>query len=176
MKKAIIFASTASGGFGNGGKLPWPRIKDDSRYFFETTTLTSDPKKQNACIMGRKTWESIPETNRPLSGRINIVLTKEAAPDVFGSDTVYFMQSVTEALAFCELLSVETAFFIGGVDVIAKALERTDIDAVYHTLVKADHQSDREIDLSLMNRFILCEEKSLTEVDFRIFRPAAITE
>ena len=32
--------------------------------------------KQNAVIMGRKTWESIPEKYRPLPHRLNIMLSK----------------------------------------------------------------------------------------------------
>ncbi|GBO06051.1 hypothetical protein AVEN_168293-1 [Araneus ventricosus] len=43
--------------------------------FFKEKTITASPGKQNAIIMGRKTWFSLPEHLRPLSGRINIVLT-----------------------------------------------------------------------------------------------------
>ena len=50
-------------------------------YFKELTSRTADPAKQNAVIMGRKTWESIPPKFRPLAGRLNIVLTRSGAQD-----------------------------------------------------------------------------------------------
>jgi len=46
-------------------------------YFRRMTTCTNDSSKQNAVIMGRLTWESIPGKNRPLTGRINIVLSRQ---------------------------------------------------------------------------------------------------
>ncbi|VDP41668.1 unnamed protein product [Soboliphyme baturini] len=33
--------------------------------------------KRNAVIMGRKTWDSIPEARRPLKNRVNIVITSQ---------------------------------------------------------------------------------------------------
>lgn len=60
------------------GGLPW-KIPADLAYFKELTVRTSDPAKQNAVIMGRKTWESIPQKFRPLAGRLNIVLSRSAA-------------------------------------------------------------------------------------------------
>lgn len=44
--------------------------------FFKKVTTLSRPSTQNAVIMGRKTWESIPLKFRPLANRLNIVLTK----------------------------------------------------------------------------------------------------
>lgn len=45
-------------------------------YFKDITSRTYDPTKQNAVIMGRKTWESIPSKFRPLPGRLNVVLSR----------------------------------------------------------------------------------------------------
>ena len=49
------------------------------KYFKELTSRTTDPAKQNAVVMGRKTWESIPAKFRPLAGRINVVLSRGAS-------------------------------------------------------------------------------------------------
>jgi dihydrofolate reductase len=46
-------------------------------YFARMTKRTKDSSKQNAVIMGRKTWESIPDKKRPLDKRINIVLSRQ---------------------------------------------------------------------------------------------------
>lgn len=46
-------------------------------YFREVTTTTLASNKQNAVIMGRRTWESIPPKFRPLSGRKNYILTRD---------------------------------------------------------------------------------------------------
>lgn len=52
----------------NQGLVPW-HIPDDLRYFRDTTM-------GHVCLMGRKTWESIPDKYRPLPGRINVVLSR----------------------------------------------------------------------------------------------------
>jgi len=59
---------------------PLPHLysnRKEMAYFRRMTTCTNDSSKQNAVIMGRKTWESIPGKNRPLTGRINIVLSRQ---------------------------------------------------------------------------------------------------
>ena len=70
-----ILACTHNGGIGLNGKLPW-RLKEDMKLFKRITTTIQNPNdegKQNAVIMGRKTWESIPNKFRPLPNRINII-------------------------------------------------------------------------------------------------------
>ncbi|XP_029367056.1 dihydrofolate reductase [Echeneis naucrates] len=65
-------------GIGNNGNLPWHpvRLHNEFKHFRKMTTTSPVPGKQNVVIMGRKTWFSIPEKNRPLGNRINIVLSR----------------------------------------------------------------------------------------------------
>lgn len=46
-------------------------------YFTEMTSKTKDVNKKNLVLMGRKTWDGIPKKFRPLSDRINMVLTSQ---------------------------------------------------------------------------------------------------
>ncbi len=63
-------------GIGSKGTLPWPRLSNEMKYFRRMTTGCKDSAKRNAVVMGRRTWESIPEQHRPLGNRLNIVLTR----------------------------------------------------------------------------------------------------
>lgn len=68
----IVVAYNANLVIGNQfGKVPW-YIPEDLKFFKEFTM-------GKPCIMGRNTWESIPEKYRPLPGRENIIVTK--SPD-----------------------------------------------------------------------------------------------
>jgi len=69
----IIVAATASNGIGLLGKLPW-RLPKEIKYFAQVTSHAPEGL-QNAVIMGRNTWESIPKKFRPLPGRLNVVIT-----------------------------------------------------------------------------------------------------
>lgn len=60
--------------------MPW-KLPGDMAYFKELTSRTNDTAKQNMVVMGRKTWESIPQKFRPLAGRINVVLSQSASQD-----------------------------------------------------------------------------------------------
>jgi dihydrofolate reductase len=84
----VIFACTKQNGIGVDQDLPF-RIKKDMKYF---STLTSMPN--SAVIMGRKTWDSIPEKFRPLKNRLNIVLSRSMRQD---NDCILF-NDLKEAL------------------------------------------------------------------------------
>ncbi len=54
---------------GSKGDLPWPKIKSDMRHFRDITT-------GHYVVMGRKTWDSLPDIFKPLPYRTNIVLSR----------------------------------------------------------------------------------------------------
>ncbi|UKZ63451.1 uncharacterized protein TrAtP1_004681 [Trichoderma atroviride] len=58
----LIVAATRSMGIGFQGTMPWKGLKKEMQYFARVTTRvpTSSQTIQNAVIMGRKTWDSIP--------------------------------------------------------------------------------------------------------------------
>ena len=79
--------------------MPWPYIPQEMKHFVRVTTRLNPkmPGTKNAVVMGRKTWEGIPEAKRPLKNRLNVVLTssKNIEP-IDGELEVY--SSLEEAL------------------------------------------------------------------------------
>ena len=74
MKLAMIVAMDEDGCIGQQGDLPW-RLKSDMLRFKSLTEADGF----NAVIMGRKTWDSLPEAYRPLPERVNIVMSRDMA-------------------------------------------------------------------------------------------------
>lgn len=69
-----IWAQTTDGIIGRNGTMPW-HVPEDLNHFKEITA-------GKPVIMGRRTWESLPEHYKPLSGRVNIVITRSvSAPE-----------------------------------------------------------------------------------------------
>ncbi|XP_026316371.1 dihydrofolate reductase-like isoform X3 [Hyposmocoma kahamanoa] len=75
VKLNLIAAACDNMGIGVNGTLPW-RLKNEMAYFSKMTSGVTDSSKKNAVIMGRQTYDCIPDKYRPLSGRVNIVLTR----------------------------------------------------------------------------------------------------
>jgi dihydrofolate reductase len=65
----LVWAQARGGVIGTDGRLPW-HLPEDLRLFRELTTGST-------VVMGRRTWESLPERFRPLPGRRNVVLTTD---------------------------------------------------------------------------------------------------
>lgn len=64
----VVAAVARNGCIGKDGALPW-RIPEDMKRYRQITM-------GKVVVMGRKTWESIPEKFRPLPGRTNVVVTR----------------------------------------------------------------------------------------------------
>tara|TARA_B100000073_G_scaffold191213_1_gene158273 strand:- start:89 stop:2020 length:1932 start_codon:yes stop_codon:yes gene_type:complete len=149
----VVVAADELGGVGKNGALPW-KLSKEMKHFKSLTSDASEPMTQNAVIMGRKTWESIPEKFRPLPGRLNVVLSasgqvyEKSNKENGGRDNdakclpegVLARASIEEAL---ETLSngeykdiIEKVFVIGGAKVYEEALKSEQCEAVHLTEVK----------------------------------------
>lgn len=88
------------------GSLPW-KLKKEMRYFAKMTKSTEDPTKKNAVIMGRKTYESIPSSFRPLKDRLNVVLTGQKEYNA-GSEAVLVCHSLKVMMPFNVIVTKAT--------------------------------------------------------------------
>lgn len=121
---SIIVAASENNVIGNQGDLPW-RLPSDLQHFKAVTM-------GKPIVMGRKTWESI---GRPLPGRQNIVITRQAGFTAEGCDVV---GSVDAALAVAG--DAEEIMVIGGSEIYALFLSRA--DRLYLTRVHAEIDGD----------------------------------
>nr|XP_009388833.2 PREDICTED: putative bifunctional dihydrofolate reductase-thymidylate synthase isoform X1 [Musa acuminata subsp. malaccensis] len=141
----VVVAATRDMGIGKDGNLPW-KLPSDLKFFKEVTMTTSDPSKRNAVIMGRKTWESIPPRNRPLPGRLNVVLTRSGSFDIATAENILMCGSLNSALEllaatpYC--LSIERVFVIGGGQVLREALNAPGCEAIHLTDIETSFQCD----------------------------------
>lgn len=107
-KRIIITAFTKKQfGIGKNGQLPW-KLTPDLKYFKDMT-------EGHIVVMGRKTYDSIPEKNRPLKNRINIILTE--CPNKYKSNEQVIYVNFAEINSFVNNLSLKlnkTVFIIGG--------------------------------------------------------------
>ncbi|KAI4298317.1 hypothetical protein L6164_031891 [Bauhinia variegata] len=141
----VVVAATQDMGIGKDGKLPW-RLPTDLKFFKEITMTTSDAGKKNAVLMGRKTWESIPQEHRPLPGRLNVVLTRSGSFDIATAENVVICGSMSSALEllaappYC--LSIEKVFVIGGGQIFREALNATGCEAIHITEIETSIECD----------------------------------
>jgi len=148
MSFSVIAACDANRCIGINNQLPWPPIKADFRHFATITRGKLEEDQWNAVIMGRKTWESLPEKIRPLSNRINVVITKnghmaDPANGVFQAsdldDALAMLQSeaVIKELPF----PLRDIFVIGGATVFGVAVGHSECERIFLTEIQytADH-------------------------------------
>ena len=125
----LIVAMDEQNGIGLNNSLPW-HYPEDLAYFKKTTTETQDPNKQNALIMGRKTWESIPEKFRPLPNRHNIVLSK-TLKNLPGAICHNTLENALENLP----QNTENTFIIGGANLFEQTLNHPSLKKLIVTKI-----------------------------------------
>lgn len=113
MELALIAAVARNGVIGRGDALPW-QLPEDQRHFRRVTMGAP-------VIMGRKTWDSLPTRFRPLPGRRNIVVTRNAHWRAAGAEAAHSLQAALALVA-----GAPKAFVIGGGELYAQALAHAD--------------------------------------------------
>ncbi|SIS49591.1 dihydrofolate reductase [Thalassolituus maritimus] len=130
MKLSMIVAVAENGVIGRNNSLPW-YLPNDLKYFKQTTM-------GKPVIMGRKTYESI---GKPLPGRTNIVITRQADYQPEGVKVVNSVEAARElAESVCLIDGQDEAMIMGGAEIYALALPHT--DRLYLTEVHADVEGD----------------------------------
>lgn len=105
----LIYAQARNGVIGKNNQLPW-HLPSDLAHFKKTTM-------GQPVIMGRKTWDSLPNAFRPLPGRVNIVITQDPLWQAHGAKTAH---GLDEAIQACE--GAPEAWVIGGAQIYTLAL------------------------------------------------------
>ena len=141
MTLELVVAADLDRGIARDGVIPW-RLPGDVRHFKQLTTATADPARQNAVIMGRATWESLPARFRPLPDRRNVVLSRQERLDLPAG--VLHARDLDQALRALAGVTpgIERVFVIGGSQVYAAALARPDCRHVHYTRVAARFDCD----------------------------------
>lgn len=114
MEKIIIAAVSENGVIGKDGEIPW-HYPEDLKHFKQKTT-------GHTVVMGRKTYESLPDDYKPLPDRKNIVLSR-SEPDL--PEKVELATSLDQAWQIAEKYS-DKCFIIGGSGVYEQTLGKAD--------------------------------------------------
>ena len=115
---ALVAGISRNNCIGKDGSLPW-HIPEDLKHFKRITI-------GNTVIMGRKTWESIPEKFRPLPDRKNIVITRQ---------TDYQLPAHVESAPSLDGAIAQSSgdlFIIGGGQIYSQAMNKADTLYITH--------------------------------------------
>jgi dihydrofolate reductase len=127
----LVVARARNGVIGRDGDLPW-RLRSDLQRFKAITV-------GKPCIMGRRTWESLPL--KPLPGRLNIILSRDESFAARGALVCTTLDEAIEiARETAEEDGVDEICVIGGTALFEKALPRA--KRLYLTEVEAEPEGD----------------------------------
>ena len=159
-----VLCTDTNGHIGTNNQLLYNAPLDMQRF---RTLTRSDTPNQNAVLMGRKTWTSLDDTHKPLSNRVNVVLThnNEYARAIRAAGAYPFTY-MKDALTFLNNLQLCKVFVIGGATLYNDKCLQSHISYVHHTVVNDDasvHLGQTNligVDLFFLQTFDIVEEWS----------------
>ncbi len=147
----LIVAHARNGAIGIDGKLPW-YLPEDLKHFKRTTL-------GKPVIMGRKTWESL---GRPLPGRKNVVITRQADYVAEGACVVPTIEAALEAVK-----DEPVAFIMGGAQIYEQTLPLVKVAHV--TVINTDYDADAYFKPLDDEHWLLDEEQTFPATDAHPF-------
>ena len=148
-----VVAVSTNNGIGKNGQLLW-HLPNDLKFFKNTTWGMP-------VIMGRKTFESV---NKPLPGRINIVITSN---EDWKAEGVVKAGNLEEAFQKAEETNCNEWFVIGGGEIYKQTIDKT--DKIYMTRVHAELNADTFYPVIDESKWILTEQKHFAGDDKHAF-------
>jgi dihydrofolate reductase len=130
MKISFVVAVAENQAIGKNKGLLWHLPKDME--FFKKTTYG------HHVLMGRKSYESIPEQFRPLKGRVNIIVTRQQN---FTAEGCRIVSSAEEGIQFAKDNGEDELMILGGGEIYKQLLDRADriyLTRVHHSFPDAD--------------------------------------
>jgi len=123
----MIYARARNGVIGNLGQLPW-HLPEDLAHFKRTTL-------GQPVVMGRVTWESLPEKFRPLPGRSNVVVSRQTSFSAAGAQLASSLEAAMALFPPAEII-----WLIGGAQLYAQGLSIA--SQIVVTEIDADYEGD----------------------------------
>ena len=125
----MIVACDRNGAIGKDGDLPWRQSTDLQH--FKTVTMGSN------LIMGRKTWDSLPDAYQPLPERVNIVMSRDMDWSHPEAETALYQGRAIE-IAYAE--ACDECWVIGGAQIYEMFLDR--VEEIHVTTVHTTNSGD----------------------------------
>ena len=151
MKINLMVCCDKLGNIGKQGELPWDtHFKEDMLNF--TRLTTGEGRCINGVLMGRKTWQSLPERHRPLKNRRNYILSSTLPLEQTPNWTSVY-PDFDVAIVGAKLDGIKELWVIGGEQLYKEAIARSNLlSNFWVTIVNKEYDNcDRQFPLEVLN-------------------------
>lgn len=149
----LILAVDKNFGISKDGNIPW-HFPSDYKFFKHITTNTNN--KPNIVVMGKNTWDKIPDKFKPLSNRINIIVSSTLHDDDIDKyrdkETCILVKTPRDVITYlAQNNDTNDVYICGGTKLYDHFIEDKSIQlAVYLTLINKDFGCDNKINKDLL--------------------------
>jgi dihydrofolate reductase len=159
MTVRIIVACDDHYGIGRNGTIPWPKNKEDMRWFKESTD-------GQIVVMGAATWAD-PLMPKPLPNRYNIVIT--TAEEVESKEQPNLIMGIESLKKFTKETEKDV-WIIGGARLIEAALKMEIVDEVWMSRINGHYGCDTFVNFELIKHSFTLYETALKPLEIQKYK------